>query len=1061
MYVCYHMHTMLSNGTTDIDSVTDFHEYVDAAKKCGMPALGFSEHGNIFSWLKKKEAVEEAGMKYIHGIEVYLTEDNENSFDEESNTYNKTRDNYHCVLIAKNLDGVHELNELISKSYNRDDYHFYYRPRISLDELFATSDNIIITTACLAGVLNNGSVSAKERYLNFLINNKHRCYLEIQHHNYDEQIRYNNILYSLSEKYGIPLIVGTDTHALNDKEMEARAVEQKAKSVHFFNEDKLDMTFKTPDELIEAYKLQGAPMELVYEAMNNTLKLADSIEEFPIDRSYKYPSLYKDPERVFKDKINKGYITRGIYKKPNSQEYIDRIHSEFETYKHNGAIDFMLLEEDYKSKMREMGIRYGYSRGSVSGSIIAYLLGITEIDSIKYNLNFSRFMNVERVSLADVDTDWYSDDREYVKQYLFNKKGLYCCDIVTFNTIQLKNAINDVCRALYKDKGGKYYLQLSNEINDLAERDEDKARKKYPDVFKYADMLNGVVISVGNHPAGCVVSPFPVTSAFGTFESKTDKYPISQLNMKEIDSLNFVKLDILSLDNVGLIYKTCDLVGLPYLTPDNTPPDDVNVWNSIKEDTTLIFQWESPSASMYLKKLFSDETIAKIKRQNPEFSYMDLLSIGNGALRPAGESYRDNLADGIYQSYGCKPLDDFMKPTLGYCVYQEQIIEFLHKFCGYTMGEADVVRRGFSKKLGTEKFIPKIKSGFIKTMKDDYGIEQSESEELIVNFIRVIEDASSYLFSRNHAYPYSWIGYICGYLRYYYPLEFLTTALNIFQNDQKKTLAIIDYAKRHNIKISPIKFRHSVAEYSCDKNLNEISKGIASIKFMNSKVANEIYALRDNRYDTFVDLLYDLKKKTSLDTRQLNILIKLDFFSEFGDANKLLKVNEIFSTFYDKKNVTKKKLESLDINKDVLNNIPCKETATMYTNVNMKQFIIEASKRVNYTEMTLKERIERQRGCLGYIDYEGEQYAGMAVVLSVNTKYSPKLELHSLKNNTTVECKIRKAVFNKCKLQEDDIIKIDAYNRKPKMKMCSDGNFEPIEGTSEIWVSKYHLVKNL
>lgn len=223
------------------------------------------------------------------------------------------------------------------------------------------------------------------------------------------------------------------------------------------------------------------------------------------------------------------------------------------------------------------------------------------------------------------------------------------------------------------------------------------SQKKYPDVFKYVDLVNGVVVSVGNHPAGCVVSPIPVDEWFGTFTTSSDEYPVSLLNMKEIDSLNFVKLDILGLDNIGLIYKTCDLAGIPFATPDNIPADDMVVWNSIKDDTTMIFQWESQSATAYLKQLFSDETIARIREKNPNFSYMDLLSIGNGAIRPAGESYRDKLAQGIYQDNGHEALNKFLAPTLGYLVYQEQIIEFLHSFCGYSMGEADIVRRGFAK----------------------------------------------------------------------------------------------------------------------------------------------------------------------------------------------------------------------------------------------------------------------------------------------------------------------------------------------------------------------------
>ena len=1094
-YVPYHVHSMLSSGTTNIDSITNFRDYVNAAQNNGMNALGISEHGNLFEWLHKKECIEAAGMKYLHCVEAYLTEDNGEKviynavelvhdrriefekyrqredggylaevdgvsylidIDTLKKEYVKTRDNYHCVLIAKNYDGVKELNRLVSKSFCRDDFHFYYMPRISFDELFKTSSNIIITTACLGGVLNNGTPIAKEKMLGFLKQNKNRCFLEIQHHNCKEQIEYNKVLYELSKDTGIPLIAGTDTHALNEEHMDGRAMLQKAKNVRFSNEDDWDLTFKTTEELIAAYKKQNSlPMDVVYEAINNTVKMAEMVETFKLDYSPKYPKLYEDSEGVFKQKINKGVLNRNIMQYPNYQEYLDRIHYEYDTYKHNNAIDFMLLEEDYKTEMRNRNVKFGYSRGSVSGSIIAYLLGITEVDSVKFKLNFERFMNKERVSLADIDTDWLSEDRKTVKDYLYSKTGLYCCDIVTFNTIALKGAIRDIGRAL------EIPLNEVAEICDAVETNEEALRRQYKTLFKYVDLVNGVVVSVGNHPAGCVISPFPVDEWFGTFTTTTDEYPISVLNMKEIDSLNFVKLDILGLDNIGLIYKTCDLAGIPFLTPDNTPADDMEVWESIREDTTMIFQWESQSATSYLKQLFSDTTIEQIRAKNPDFSYMDLLSIGNGAIRPAGESYRDKLAQGIYQDNGHKALNDFLASTLGYLVYQEQIIEFLHIFCGYTMGEADVVRRGFAKKTGTEKFIPKIKSGFSETMQKKFSVAEKESEKLIVNFIKVIEDASSYLFSKNHADPYSWIGYICGYLRYHYPLEFITTALNIFEGKEEKSLAIINYAKKQGIKISPIKFRYSIAQYNFNKDTNEIYKGISSIKFMNANVADEIYSLRENQYRNFIELIYDLKNKTSINSRQLKILIELDFFSEFGDTNYLLGLYDLFVTLDGKVQFKKEKLAEMGIPEDMIRLFAEKETDKMFTKVNTKGFLEYAAKQAKYNHRTLKEKIHAQINHLGYVDIIDDCYAGMAAVLSVDTKFAPKLKMYSLKNGTVIDCKIDKRSFAKNKLQSGDIVRIHGQRKKPKLKRLENGQYEPIPGVDELWITGYTKVENM
>ncbi|KAI4445235.1 DNA polymerase III PolC-type [Eubacterium plexicaudatum ASF492] len=264
-YTVYHLHSDLSNGVTNIDSVTKYNEYISYAQSLGMRAMGFSEHGSILEWVHKKTKIESCGMKYIHAEEFYVTEQlyfepdttelcksllgtDEKEAQEEINKYieeNKTqkRDNYHCVLIAKNYDGVVELNELSSRAFVRDG-HFYYNPRISFDELISTSDNIIICTACIGGILASGTKEIQEKFLKFLIDNKHRCYLEIQHHFDDMQIKYNQYLAFISKKHGIPLIAGTDTHALDERHLLGRTIMQKSKEVKFDNESNWDLTFK-------------------------------------------------------------------------------------------------------------------------------------------------------------------------------------------------------------------------------------------------------------------------------------------------------------------------------------------------------------------------------------------------------------------------------------------------------------------------------------------------------------------------------------------------------------------------------------------------------------------------------------------------------------------------------------------------------------------------------------------------------------------------------------------------------------------------------------------------
>ena len=1065
-YTVLHCHTELSNGTTNIDSVTKYEDYIKRASELGMKSIAITEHGNILSWLKKKDCCEKYGLKYIHGIEAYLTETIDT----------KVRDNYHCCLYARNWEGVKELNKLISNSYNRNDNHFYYTPRILIDDLFKTSNNIIVASACLGGVFNKGNDEVKKRMLDFFIKNKDRCFLEIQHHNVKDQIEYNKYLFKLSQEYGLKLVTNTDTHCLDKKHVKGRDILQRAKNIRFDNEDGWDLTFKSYDELIESYKQQNSlPMFVILEAMENTNRIADMIEEFTMDKSYKYPKLYDNSEDVLKQKINEGVIRTGIDKLPNYEtEYLPRIYSELETYKHNGAVDFLLLDENIKTWGREHDIYPGYSRGSCSGSLICYLLGITDVDSVLHKLNFERFMNTERVSLADIDTDWQPNQREAIKDYVYSMEGLYCADIITFNTVALKGSIRDCARALKID------LSIVNDICENINDDNiESYREQYKELFEYVDIVNGTVVSIGTHPCGQVVSPIPLDENMGLLTLATCKNPVTMLNMKEIDSLNYVKLDILGLDNIQIINETCKLAGIERLTPQNVDDNDEAVWQSIKEDTLGIFQWDG-SGSYYIKDLFSDETIKRIKEVYPDFRYIDLMACGNGAIRPAGESYRYELAQGIFRDNGHKALNDLLAPTLGYLVYQEQIIAFLNQFCGYTMGEADIVRRGFAKKIGTEQFIPQIKSGFIKTMKEKYGVEEEESERIVKSFIQVIEDASSYLFSLNHSLPYSYIGYICGYLRYYYPLEFMTVVLNVCKDDAEKTNKAIDYVKKHDMVIKPPKFRYSRAEYFMDKETNSIYKGMASIKYMNAQVSEELYELKNNQYNNFMDLLIDIYDKTCINSRQLNILIAIDFFEEFGKSQKLLDIVELYENIMSKK--LKSKKGEVSFNKADLpypQEIIEKYATEKSKEDKYKQYKVERALElcnelmndIPNMEMSSIDKIRINLDAMGECNYYFEDYnPTTCVVVDVITKFKTKKAwLFSIASGHIAEVNIGEGYYNLQPFKALNVIDVFEITQKPKKERreveVEDKNGNKVTkmkyvptGEMRLYLSEYHLL---
>lgn len=1051
-YCIYHLHSDMSNGVTNIDSVTKFQKYIDRAKEVGMKAMAFSEHGSVFAWDLKKEAIEKAGMKYIHAEEFYITQTLEE----------KIRDNWHCVLIGKNWEGVRELNYLASKSFNRKDNHFFYVPRITIDDLLGTSDNIIITSACLGGPLNHAPENIVKQILEFMAKNKQRCFLEIQHHNVSDQKAYNLQLVQWSKEYGIPLIAGTDTHSLDEIHAEGRKILQKSKDICFSDEDGWDLSFKTYDELCEAYRKQGALSEEVYlTAIENTNKMADMVEEFVLDRHTKYPKIYDDPVKTFKQKINEGYKNNEyVHQRYSKKEVLDRVQEELAVYEKVGAIDFMLLETYIREWEKSVGIHSGPGRGSVSGSMIAYLLNITKMDSLKFHLNFFRFMNPARVTNADIDTDYYSEDREKLKYFLLhdrmNLSNIKTSEIITFNTIALKGAIRDVCRALYKKDQGDdgEYLKIADAICAEVERDEDGMRKKYPEVFKYVDIVNGTIVSIGSHPSGVLVSDRDIERDVGLCSISTSDYPVSMLDMHGLDGQMYVKLDILGLDNLGVINQTCELAGIDYLTPDNVDLDDEKVWKSIRDDTTLIFQWESDSAQAYLKKFMSDETIAKIKAKSSNFSYLKWFSFGNGLLRPACASYRDEVSGGDFYDNGFKELNEFLAPEAGRVCMQETIMMFLVKFCGYSQAESDSVRRAIAKKKGTETLLPEIEQRFIEYSSTHYDITKEKCQEVIKPFLQIILDASDYGFSWNHSDAYSSIGYISGYLRYYYPLEFLTASLNIFSDKEEKTTAITNYARKVGITIKDIKFGHSKADYSMEKETNSIYKGIASIKYMSADVANKLYDLaHTQKFDSFIDLLRIFPG----DSRQLEILIKLNYFSQFGSIGKLLNIVELYNKFGTRKTLKESDVLSLPT--------PVQEVVTKYTVKSKTQYKItdndgmlrELAELVGERPITMMMRLGWEKEFLGYCASTDPSQQGSWLVLDIDTKYSPKLSIYAIWSGEQRIVKVSKRDFQSNPLVKGDTIRL-TIEQRPKTKLV-DGQWVKDESVKEDWLKYYSIVK--
>ena len=1001
------------------------------------------------------------GLKYLHGVEIYLTHSLEN----------KVRDNYHTILIAKNKEGIKELNLLVDLSTRED--HMYYKPRISFEEFFNISDNIIKISACLASPLSkypSSEQADRDVYEKLL---KSYDYYEIQPHVKSlEQIQYNKMLYEASKRYGIPLIAGTDTHSINQYKAECRSILQKAKHIEFSNEDEFDLTYKSYDELVEMFRQQGSlPMEVVLEAIENTNRMADSVTDYELDIDFKYPILYENEEEVFVERIYKMYqdkLDKGIIK-PNPK-YEENIQEELRVFKKIGMVGFMLFMSELVCWCWDNGIPIGFCRGSVGGSTIAYLTDIIDVDPVVWDTVFSRFANEDRKEIGDIDLDIAPSQRHLVYEHIIEKFGIdKTAYILAIGTISDKGTIDEIGRALnipldevkeikelyslytdtiedcknkihvFEEKGleeGSVYKECKDKLQKNEKLLDDLKNVKYKELFYYFDGLVGTAISQSMHPAGIIVSPVTLPDNYGTFWSKDGKRIIS-INMEEVHEVSLVKYDLLGLKNIDIIKDCCELANIPYPKSHTVNWEDEEVWKHITDSPVGIFQFESKFAYDSLKKF-------GCRRVND-------LSLVNASIRPSGESYRDNLLAHKPNQNPSEIIDDLLKANHGYLVFQEDVIAFLQKICGLSGSDADNIRRAIARKQmdRLQKALPQILEGYCSMSDKPRDIAEDEAK----TFLKIIEDASSYMFGYNHSTGYSMIGYICGYLRYYYPREFITAYLNNANNDDDIKLGT-ELAKQLQIPIHSIKFRHSTAKYSCDK--NGIYKGIASVKFLNDDAANDLYAIRDEKFDTFIDLLVRIKD-LRVDSRKLDILIKLDFFSEFGGINYLLVCNSLFDKYYGKKQMKKEKLYEEGLDFDVIRKYAGKETPKMFSNLDSVGLINELISTIPNEKTTLRTIIAYQIENLGYVDVVDKKYAGYCVVTDLNVDYSPKLKLYALANGNTIPVKIDKKTFKNQPLRRGDIIKVTRQNKKPKMRKVEGKWIETEE--KEWWVTEYEYVR--
>lgn len=1047
-YVAYHVHSDLSL----LDSCTKFEDYIMMAASLGQKAICFTEHGNIMRWVAKKIACDKAGIKYLHGCEVYLTAQLEP----------KVRDNYHTVLIAKNMDGLRELNQLISTSNT--DSHFYFKPRISFEEFLNISDNVIKISACLASPLarieneiytlgskKDITPEEQERYILLLTNFQkilqHYDYYEIQPHiNSKEQKIYNKQLFEWSKKYNKPLIAGTDTHSINQYKAECRSVLQLAKGIEFANEDNFDLTYKSYDELVHMFEEQDALPKTVYlQAIENTNVMADSCEEIVLDKEFKYPKVYDDDIGTLKTRLwdmLKDKVTRGIIPENQKQEFIDNIKIELAVFQKINMCGFMLFMSDLIIWCHENNIPTGPARGSCGGSCIAYVLDIIDLNPIKWKTVFSRFANEDRKEIGDIDVDFAPDDRDAVYNHMIEKFGeKYTAYILAIGTVSDKGCIDEIGRALHrKTNDDKYSIESVKQIKKEYEANPDKAREDYPDLFYYFDGLLNTNISQSMHPCGMVVSPVTLEDNYGTLY-KDDK-KILQIDMEDVHEISLVKYDILGLKNVGIIKDACKYAGILYPKSNEINWDDQEVWKDMLRCPQGIFQFEGA---------YAFQMLCAFKPKN----IFD-MSLVTAALRPSGSSYRDKLMQKEFHKNPSTIIDDMLADNYGYLIYQEDTIKFLKDICGLTGSEADNIRRaiGRKQKERLDAAMPSILEGYCKMSPQPREIAEKEAKE----FLQIIEDSASYQFGYNHSVAYCMVGYLCAYLRYYHTPYFITSYLNNAQNEDD-IVGGFEMAKLYGYQILPPRFRHSTDKYMYDEENHNIYKGVASIKFLNSGAAEYLYSLRGNTYNSFIDLLAQIEEDRQINSRQMEILIQLQYFDEFGKNKKLLELYRYFKSLYGRKTIAKDKLSDMNLIPDDI--IECfeKETEKQYTNIDYLKILVNVEHRIPNENIPLTEQILFEADTVGYISAVYNVDKNYCLVTDVNTKYSPRVTLYSLGTGKEVGCKINKAMFNQTPFKRGQLIKCGRFYEKFKQRKTENGWEQTDE--REWWLESYELIDNL
>jgi len=873
-----------------LDGLAKLKDLIDRAKELNFDSLALTDHGNLYGAIEFYKLCKKNGIKPIIGVEAYMAP--RTIYDK---VYKVDSKSYHLILLAKNVEGYRNLIKLISVAHLEG---FYYKPRIDKNLLSQHSKGLICLSGCLNGeiprlLLKGDFNKAKESLFEYLdIFGKEDFYIEIQKHpNIPESIKIYSHLVKLAKENNLKIVATQDVHYVNKEDRDIHDVFLAVQTGKDIEEtDRLSMKSDF-FHLASLEEMMGLFSDLP-EALEMTQEI---VEKCNIEIDLNKPQLpkFEIKNGITTDEYLKKICLESLKEKGliGNQNYVDRLNYELEVIKKTGFSSYFLIVQDFVSWAKSNNIKVGPGRGSAAGSLVSYLLKITEIDPIKYGLIFERFLTTERISFPDIDVDFSDVKRDLVIDYLVKKySNNKVAQICTFGKMGARAAIRDAGRALglsYSlcDKVAKLIspqmsLEESLNISDIFNLyNENKQIKKLIDTAK---RLEGTIRHISVHASGVVITPFDITNFTPIQYAPQEKRIITQYDMYTIEDLGLLKLDLLGLRTLSEIETTVELVkknrGVE-VKLDYEKLNDEKTYEIYKNGKTLgVFQVESKGMTDYLKKLLP----SNIEDIN---AMIALYRPGPVELIPQYIKRKHGKEE---ISYLHPLLEPILKNTYGIAIYQEQLMQIAEKLAGFTMSEADVLRKAIGKKIGSllEEQKNKMIEGMIKNDID------KETAEKIWSWY---EPFARYGFNKSHSISYALISYQTAYLKAHYTIEFLTSLFIHEGNDIERIKELFEEAKKWQIKILPPDINESYENFTI-VGKNSIRFGLSSIKNVGEKLTENIINEREKngKYKSFSDFIWRAKNFKDLNKKSLESLIKVGVFDSLIDRSLLYyNLNEI------------------------------------------------------------------------------------------------------------------------------------------------------------------------